>query len=315
LLIASSEMNKILVFLRYSLLRYGKIDEKLRGWNWHEPPVEPPSHEIRLSVSEIAYRYCRSMRDIYLRRVERIRASPSIAMIEGKIYHEVIKQVSISAKKHIYQEDVSSGDDLFLVLAQEGDKLVEYIVRRNLGRVSNHDETDKILLKARRLWRFLALQIASRYDILRSKYGDLSLDSIAHLATVYIVERIVDGSRIGLSSRLLVDALEPGNILVELKTGREECFHRIALAGYALALESDDNIPVDFGLLIYVQLNDHIMPRIRVKAVLIDDELRRDFLDLRDQAMTIVLNEKDPGLPDRCHPQCPYLSICRGGPS
>ena len=129
---------------------------------------------------------------------------------------------------------------------------------------------------------------------------------------MFIVERIIDGSRIGLSNKLMIDAFEPGNVLIEFKTGKEEYFHRIALAGYALALESETNIPSDYGILIYIRLNGEPCPKILAKSVLIDEELRREFLDLRDQALSIILNEKDPGLPNQCHPQCPYKSYCEG---
>jgi len=314
MILSYEETNKALTFLRYKLSKYGEIDERLRGWHWYEPPVEPPSHSLHLSVSEIAYRYCPTMRDIYLRRVERLEVPPSLPMIEGKVLHETIKLTTTIAKKLIYSEQIRTGTDLFMeLLAQGKDVLNEmrrYLASTNI--TEDQETINKVVGKALSLWKFLSLQIASKYDIILSKYPQASLDTIAQLTTTYISERIIDGSKIGLSNRLVIDAVDPGNILVEIKTGRKEYFHSLALAGYALALESETNLPVDFGLLLYIQVNSSPIPTIKAKPILIAEEYRKEFLELRDKAMALIMNEKEPQLPSKCPNSCPYIPYCRG---
>lgn len=250
------------------------------------------------------------MRDIYLRRVTGVRVYPTLPMLEGKLYHEVVKKVALLVKKLIYSDLIQRGDELAIQLMNKAEEHVAGLIDQVLKRQQDNEYLNVLKRKVLRLWNFIALQIASRYDILLSKYGLSSKDSIVQLSVMYIVERIIDGSRVGLSSRLMIDALEPGNVLVELKTGKEESFHKVALAGYALALESETNIPTDYGILIYIRLNSEPYPRLNIKPILIDEELRREFIDLRDQAMAIILNEKDPGIPYNCHPQCPYKNYC-----
>jgi len=310
MVISINELNKMLTFLRYMSSKNHGIDESLRGWNWHTPPVEPPTHAINLSVSEISYRYCTTMRDIYLKRVLKIKTNPSSPMLEGKLYHEIIKLVSLSAKKLIYGDLIKTGDELILKLLNKAEEQVNELIQRIFKSLEEKDYLTLIKKRAIRLWNYIALQIASRYDLLISRYGVYSKDTIAQLSVMYIVERVIDGSRIGLSDKLVVDAFEPGNVLIEFKTGKREDFHKLALAGYALALESETNIPTDYGVLIYIRMNGELYPRIEAKPILIDEELRREFIDLRDQAMAMILNERDPGTPYNCYPLCPYKEYC-----
>jgi len=47
------------------------------------------------------------------------------------------------------------------------------------------------------------------------------------------------------------DAVVHGAVL-EVKVGERSDRHALALAGYALAIEADEEVPVDAGLLVYV---------------------------------------------------------------
>jgi len=308
--IALDELSKILQELHHMKSRYGDVDEKLRGWYWYQPPVEPPLKSVKLSVSEISNRYCPTMRDVYLRHVEGIKVKPTRAMIEGRIYHDIIKELSLIAKRELYYRGPIPGHELLSLLMERSDKCIESII----GRYLNGGNAEDVFIKARNLWRFLSLQLSSRVDTVLSKYSErIHIDTLVLSSMPPAVERIVDGSRVGLSSRLMVDSLELSNILVDFKTGRKEWFHRICLAGYALAMESDSMLPVDYGLLVYIRLNESgTTPRIYVRPYLINDEIRREFIELRDKAFAIVHTERDPGIAHSCSPSCPYYSICRG---
>jgi CRISPR-associated protein Csa1 len=77
------------VFRELKLVRGMRADvgEELRGWRWGEPPVAPPPLGVRLSVSEIVGGHCESRRDLYLRRVLRVRAEPNGSMKFGAYIH------------------------------------------------------------------------------------------------------------------------------------------------------------------------------------------------------------------------------------
>ena len=55
----------------------------------------------------------------------------------------------------------------------------------------------------------------------------------------------IDGSLIGLSPNLRVDALVSGNLIIDFKVGRKFENHELALAAYTLALEANLEVRVD----------------------------------------------------------------------
>ena len=57
---------------------------------------------------------------------------------------------------------------------------------------------------------------------------------------------------------------------------------------------------------------DYTSFKIYEKPVLISDSLRQQFIDLRDKLARIVEEGIDPGKPEKCDPECPYLKYCSG---
>ena len=81
------------------------------------------------------------------------------------------------------------------------------------------------------------------------------------------------------------------NIVVEIKLGNKYArWHEVQLAGYALALESQNETPYDFGIIISVNLNPLL---INVKGVYIDDSLRQEFIESRDNMAEELIQEKE----------------------
>ncbi|MEM1554903.1 MAG: type I-A CRISPR-associated protein Cas4/Csa1, partial [Thermoproteota archaeon] len=146
-----------------------------------------------------------------------------------------------------------------------------------------------------------------------SKFPHIDVDSLVNQAVPPIVERKVDGSLIGLSKELSVDVYTPAYAVADIKTGEVRDFHPYAPTGYALALEADEEVAVNFGMIIYVKLTpQRPVPTINTKLFLIGDELRREFLEIRDEAFEIVANARDPGKPTVCPDYCPYYPVCTG---
>ncbi|MEM4649981.1 MAG: type I-A CRISPR-associated protein Cas4/Csa1, partial [Candidatus Bathyarchaeia archaeon] len=148
-------------------------------------------------------------------------------------------------------------------------------------------------------------------DYALSKYPHADSDSIVSIAIPPVAERKVDGSLVGLSSELSVDIYTPYNAVIDVKTGDVRSFHPLTAAGYALALESEENIPVDFGFILYLRFERKEIPSFKAKHFIIGDELRREFIEIRDEAFEIVDSGRDPGMPNKCPDFCPYYSICQ----
>jgi CRISPR-associated protein Csa1 len=76
-------------------------------------------------------------------------------------------------------------------------------------------------------------------------------------------------------------------------------------------MEAEEGIAVDFGFIIYIQIEaSRLVPTFRLRYFVISDELRREFLELRDEAYEVLSVGKDPGKPSKCPEYCPYYDVC-----
>jgi len=291
------------------------VSDDLRGWSWDRSPVGPPYGDILISVSELAGRYCETLRDIYLRRVLRVHVPFNIKLFDGFVLHRVASETLTLVKRTLYSEGLISGADLIEELLHKAEEVCENAIGSGLrlGRPSD-EELQISLKKAVRLYRFLVVQAGSQLDMILSKFPHAELDSVISQAVPPIAERRVDGSLVGLSRELSVDIYMPAYAIIDLKTGEMRSFHKYALAGYALALEADEEIEVNYGFIVYLRVKpDKPHIGVRIKSVLIGDEVRKEFLDIRDEALRIVDAGLDPGMPTRCPSYCPFRPICHGG--
>ena len=289
------------------------ISEELRGWSWSQPPVEPPVRGVYLSVSEIAGRYCPSMRDLYLRHVRGLRPAPTPRMVEGRVYHRVMQVVVEELKRIVYGRGILEGSEVFLELIEGFDKRVEDIVYASFveeGLEVGERTLRDIVWRAKKLWRFLSLVYSSRIDEERSRFGGSSIDSIVARAVPHVAEYRVDGTKIGLSPSLSIDVFMPSYMVVDYKTGARRYFHRVCSAGYALALEAELGVEVNMGAIIYIHFGNDKLPRVSVDYHYIGDELRREFLELRDEAFEIVEHGRDPGRAPKCYQYCSFREVC-----
>lgn len=288
------------------------IQEELRGWNWSNPPVSPPLKEMTLSVSELASRYCPTMRDIYLRRVKFIRPPPSIKMARGIAFHKISHDSLIDVKRIIYSSENLSGSLVIEKLLPRAKEEAEASVKEAEGKTMELTQQDRqtLLKECEDLYKFLVIQAASQVDQAMSKFPHAGPDSIASIAIPPVAERKVDGTLVGLSSELSVDLYAPVNMVIDLKTGEVRGFHPYIAAGYALAIEAYESVPVNFGLIIYLRFEGRSVPSIKTKYFLIGDEIRRELLEMRDEAFQLIISGKDPGKPSFCPDYCPYYGVC-----
>ena len=122
------------------------------------------------------------------------------------------------------------------------------------------------------------------------------------------VEPCFPGSPIGLSDVVRPD-LVVGVVPVEVVLGNGFGRKRLALAAYAMSIEACTSTPVNYGVVLAVSREGSA----RWRVVLVDDALRREFLDVRDSVARLVEEGDDPGVADSCPDTCPWGWACRGG--
>jgi CRISPR-associated protein Csa1 len=266
------------------------VADELRGWSWPQPPLKPV-YSQPLGVYEIAGKYCPTGRDVFLRRVLHTVARPSPVMEQGRRIHQVVADVFSDAKRLVYQYGSSCIPHL--------ERLVESASLAP-GR--------EPLAEAVRA--FEAHRIVERVEEVLALHRYVHPDALVALALPVHTELRLNGRYLGLSEHLAVDAVTfPEALILDLKLGNREPFHRLTTTGYALVMESLFEVPVDIGCIVYARIEDG---RVRLERDfhVIGDDLRQTFIEEREDKMRLVEHEVDPGLPEHCPSTCPYLAVC-----
>jgi CRISPR-associated protein Csa1 len=259
------------------------VDDDLRGWSWGSPPVRPRAY-LGLSVSDVAS-YCPTRRDVWLRRVARVRGGEVSALSFGSAVHSVIHDII----KHTRRCFLVSEDDVWSCASSVVNNVLE-----------NYSDSN---------WFPVLKDIAlTTYSMLVADYvwslkGDGFQPFLGWLSEVRI-----DGSPIGLSRGIRADAIVAGNLVVDFKLGRRNEIHQLALTAYAMALEANLELPIDYGFIIYIHPNGGV--KVSVDGIYISPDLRRDFIDARDEVIDILLSEREPPKAVSCHATCPYREVC-----
>ncbi|MEW5706131.1 MAG: type I-A CRISPR-associated protein Cas4/Csa1 [Actinomycetota bacterium] len=291
------------------------VAEELRGWSWNKPPLEP-IYDLKLALYEVANYYCPTARDLYMKRVMGIQARPSKAMLFGKVLHDTLAKLITAAKRAIYIESANPDGINRVAEALEALREPDYTVLEaglkystDLSDLTN-EELKELKDRVAIVWRHQLNAIISQVDAALAKQPRIGVDSLVCLAIPVSVEHNLDGSFLGLSSHLSTDAYRfYDTTILDVKFGEQADFHRLTTAGYALVMESLYEYPVNLGCIIYASFeNGRLL--INKDYHLIDDELRQWFIEARDEKMRMISEEIDPGMPDECYENCPYIGHC-----
>ena len=289
------------------------VDDRFRGWAWEVAPIDPP-YDYELPLSELTSRYCESMRDIYLKYVERKKRPTNAKMIEGGFYHSVVASVILEAKRELYSLTKPStselGNHLTSIRDEIIDDMIEHARRPDVTEEGGKWDAVRIRPNMVWLWDHEVNQIVATVDSIVSAQPFIGVDALVNSAIPVVVEQKLDGRNIGLSGQLSADAFGSEGVVLDIKTGERRQFHRLSTTGYAMVIESMHEYPVDVGCIVYCWFRKPIPPTIEYDLHQIDEPLRQDFLELRDLAMKLIFDQKDPGLPPVCYSDCPYWSEC-----
>jgi len=307
------ELDRQLLKLRENLEARGGISDDLRGWSWHKDSRVKPLSDFKLPVSEVTYRYCPTYRDIYLKRIAKVQAPPSIKTFRGIAYHEIFHEVSFKVKQFIYNSMIISGGELLSEFLPKLNDFVERIINFTERKTFKLNEEERSILRKECfiIYRYLIIQAAAKIDYALSKFKYINQESLANEVIPSISEKKVDGTLVGFSKELSIDVYTPFNAIADLKTGEIRDFHRHTLTAYALAIEASERTAIDFGMIIYIKVDlEKQVPYFNIDYFIIGDELRIETLEFRNRSFEILTIAKDPGKPPVCPEYCPYFSYC-----
>ncbi len=281
------------------------VSDELRGWNWSDPPILCVS-SFRISVSDVVS-ICDSGRDIFLKYILNVRGKVGRSIVRGFIIHFAFRELVYSIKRSIYNHAVKSGFELLEYLKSEGKKIFFKIFDEfDLSNIDS-DEVECLFWE---VWK----QGSTIYSGCLDKYFKdrefKYLDSIVRMVVPIDVEVMLDGSKIGLTN-VRVDAILYPDIPIEIKVG-EGIKPELALAGYALVMESIFRKPINFGIVVNVDIKNDLTISWKYRIVHIDDNLRLEFINERDRRLEILENKIDPGISSRCISSCPFYEYCHG---
>ena len=284
--------------------RRREIADELRGWNWDKPPLSPV-YDIKLGVADTANNYCPTNRDLYYRRVMSIKTPANSPMIEGGLLHDLTCKMIVAIKRLIYMHGVNCLRDLEAL-----DKNEFILVPGTYSSSLTPAEISSIKARMEILWEYEYHSIYSRMQNVLAAQPHIGPDALVALALPVTVEQKLNGSFLGLSSHLSVDAFvfsEP--MVVDIKFGKKEKFHRLSVTGYAMVMESLYEYPINVGCIVYPSF-DRGRLSIERDFCFIDDELRQWFIEERDERMRMVSEEIDPGVTRDCPEICSLWKQC-----
>ncbi|MGC8564755.1 MAG: type I-A CRISPR-associated protein Cas4/Csa1, partial [Fervidicoccaceae archaeon] len=280
----------------YWLRSNDPVPEDLRGWSYHTYPVRPRAY-FGLGVSEVAYKYCETFRDLWMRRKEYVRAEvlESSPLYMGKLIHSLMNYAFRDASEIVSR---NLGPLESIRRAQE------------LSRKRASELTKSYYRKAMEFYMTMVLSAISTLWIQQS----LTNDPLSYISIK--TEFVIDGTPVGLSNTLRVDAYHEGGVIIEYKLGNPDPLlterHSVGLAGYALAIESSLDIPIDYGAIVYISELSR-RPSIKVFPVYISSLYRKKFLENRDEAIEVLMRATPPPRSGNCYQYCPFFKACNGG--
>ncbi|MCX8205178.1 MAG: type I-A CRISPR-associated protein Cas4/Csa1 [Candidatus Nezhaarchaeota archaeon] len=278
-----------------------EVSEELRGWRWSEGALIPP-YGFKLSASDVGGGFCDTGRHVYMRYVVKAKESVRPKVEKGLFIHEVFSEALRVTKLILYREGGLDGEGFRKAFVEEG----EVVLRRLAGRFSRVPDAKEVFDK---LWSHAANSYASSLVRARSRSPHLAIDGLAATVVPLVAEFPLDGSLIGLTGAIRVDALLYPSILVEIKTRKLHPDHELGLAAYALAFECQYELPVDYAVLVNVRVSKSDF-KVYERILPLSDGVRQRFVERRDALARIVEERLDPGRPVHCSPDCPFLEAC-----
>jgi len=290
-------------------------DIKLRGYKADtfltgEFAVKLSTNEIRpLSVSNISDKYCSTRRDLYfdkgINRLGNIRNKDKITWGRraGNIVENYVERILGNNTEHdpSYSSLIKIGRSLNANFENSNKKGINCL--RKIEKGAEEVETGNTD------WLLKLLDNNGRAELgLKLLHSSVKEEKSLDLDHIKIHQKIKPNFQIGISSSATPDFIIPDfGIVGDIKTGTEFKDHfLLTCAGYALAYENQHGKGnnINWGIIYFFPTRN---PAVYVKPLTfaqiyifpIDDNLRRWFINFRDEAYNIISKPEPPEFPPK----------------
>ncbi len=279
-------------------------------WDLEDGKMKP------LSVGDITNIFCPSRRDIYMKRVLNIKDAKNWGRVTGLLVESCIcgftdkyKDDTSTSRIKTY-EKLSKKVRLFMAdFSRKNKKAVADLAR--FKTIPGEDEN----------WLLCQLDYALRHELVMLRATRKLSGNKSDSEVIQHMELAPNAKILGISSPSTPDFVIPGlSAIGDIKTGFEfKDYYRLAAAGYALAYENQKGAgnDINLGLIYYFPTRKKDISFAHLYIFVIDDTLRQEFLDRRDEALLVVKKAKDtpPNVPvlverEKHCMNCKYMSEC-----
>jgi CRISPR-associated protein Csa1 len=300
-----------------------RADVTIRGWDPESfLPAEYASIRA-LPVNMLANNYCPTSRDVYLKQVRNINAPPNWDSYCGRAVHKLFQLLASSAESYIRRDLQLRKFDLQKYVRTQGSRLIQKVtsdmtqVTTNIPQVRrpSQSQIDTFVEGLHKIVRMEAETAGALIDYTLSTNLDTRLAAeFSRIFPFQSREINLNAPPLGFSLGAKPDFLL-GDIIGDIKTGQLKEFHKLTLAAYALAYEYHESRPMNFGVLLSVNLpaKRNVPIYEKTEYMVVSDVYRKAFLEKRNEKFRIVRDQVDPGEPttrDECR-ECPYFPKCR----
>jgi len=245
-------------------------------------------------------------RSIYLSKVLKIKAEPTLEQTKGLLGHAVRKELSMRQAKLLGK--IQHPDELEAILLQELEQIMQDFPSIYKGMLKDVNYENFISdIKA---------EVLSEIGTISTKLGilleELGTEKALKLVTPWKVEYYIKSDMIGITGRVDKVMLEDTYIPIEIKTGQPSDGvwegDRIQTCAYAMLLEDKFALkePITHGFVEYTRIQER-------RPVMTTEKLRREVINKRD-AIIEILQGKIPeicphGSGKKCE-ACGYKERC-----
>ncbi len=296
----------------------------LRGYST-EPPVVLPAdfcmtnvdEEGRfhgLSVEKIGGRHCPTRRGLYLEKKRRVKGSKGWGRVAGPL----IEEYCIGLLEHfnkLAQEPSGLDYQKIQTLAEKYSEIFRRTHAKSIQKLQDkascpEEEPERLFFLLKQTAKYELTMLGVDYAFSQNGNGAF----IPLMQGIPIIfdkakTRINPGANLGLSETTTPDfiILEPAIVMGDVKTDIHlQPFHLHTITGYALAYESQHKKDVNFGVVYFFETHATQMSFAQSYLFVIDDFLRRKFLDARNEAYKILQKSSPPQLADDYEKNCKY---------
>ena len=279
-------------------------------WDLEDGKMKP------LSVGDITNIFCPSRRDIYMKRVLRIKDAKNWGRVTGHFVESCIcgftdKYKDNNSISNIRTYESLSKKAMFFMadFSMKNKKAVAKLAKFK----TSPDEDENWLLRQ--------LDYALRHELVMLRATRKLSGNNPNNDVIQHMEIKPNTKILGISSPSTPDFVIPGlSAIGDIKTGFEfKDYFRLAAAGYALAYENQkgEGNDINLGLIYYFPTRKKDISFAHLYIFIIDDDLRQEFIDRRDDTLLVMkeaqANQKNaPPLVERdkyCI-YCKYISEC-----